>query len=158
MNSCIQKIALVAILLTMATIRGSAQSSAPTGANGSMNDNSVRLGEHSKLIAQPGDRDRIRSFYQGVLGCKLKAVSERLDSFELGSNFYIGVIYDATAPATDVVAKGIWLELQADDPEDLKARILRFGIQGIDYFDKKHFYFQAPGGQVFRIVQTGEVL
>lgn len=136
-----------------AFIQRSSTASAPRTSN-----SIVTLGEHSKVTAQPADRNRIRAFYQDVLGCKLTVRSEKLDSFQLGSSFSIGVVYDPSSPPPADISKGIWLELQTDHPEELKARILRFGIQRIDYFDKKHFYFAAPGGMVFRIVQTGEVL
>ena len=43
-----------------------------------------------------------------------------------------------------------------DRPDDLKAEILRFGIGEIAYRDRDHFYFQAPGGQVFRLIDAAE--
>jgi len=36
--------------------------------------------------------------------------------------------------------------------EELKKKILQFGIKGIETKDRKHFVFQAPGEQVFRLV------
>jgi catechol 2,3-dioxygenase-like lactoylglutathione lyase family enzyme len=147
---------LFAIFLTGGVMAFSQQG--PSSSTERANTTFISLGEHSKLVALPADRERIRSFYQEVLGCKLTVRSERLDNFQLGSTFNIGVIYDPSAPSASDIYKGIWLELQSDRPEELKAKILHFGIQGIDYFDKKHFYFQAPGGQVFRIIQTGEAL
>jgi hypothetical protein len=149
---------LFAVALTGSAFATAQQESPTTTANGMASASPVSLGEHSKLNAQLTDRERIRAFYQGVLGCKLMVLSANLDSFQLGSTFNIGIIYDSAAPSAADVYKGIWLELETDHPEQLKEKILHFGIQGIDYFEKKHFYFQAPGGQVFRIVQTGEVL
>lgn len=52
--------------------------------------------------------------------------------------------------------KSIWLELRTDRLEDLKAKILQFGIKEIEYRDRDHFYFQAPGGQVYRLISTAE--
>lgn len=34
--------------------------------------------------------------------------------------------------------------------------MLKAGVTEVDYTDKTHFYFQAPGGQVFRIVSDAE--
>ena len=48
--------------------------------------------------------------------------------------------------------KGIWLEIRTDDPEALKQKILAFGVQQVEFWDNEHFYFQAPGGRVFRLV------
>jgi hypothetical protein len=48
------------------------------------------------------------------------------------------------------------MELRTDRPEKLKQKILKFGIKEIKYWDKDHFYLQAPGGQVFRLVGNAE--
>lgn len=146
--------AFAAIVLAAGVIMG--QEHAPAGEAAPMGIEMVVLGEHSKVTARPADRDRIRTFYKDILGCKQTSSSDRFDSFQLGPVFNIGVLYDPSSPDSSEISKGIWLELRTDDPERLKARILQFGLQGIEYFDKKHFYFAAPGGQVFRIVKTGE--
>jgi hypothetical protein len=46
--------------------------------------------------------------------------------------------------------------LETADPDALKRSILDFGIAEIEYWDKEHFYFQAPGGQVFRLAKIIE--
>jgi hypothetical protein len=51
--------------------------------------------------------------------------------------------------------KSIWLDLRTDSPEELK-QSSEFGIKGIEFWDKEHFYFQAPVGQVFRLVGISE--
>jgi hypothetical protein len=116
----------------------------------------VSLGENSKLTALPSERDRVRKFYREVLGCAQTGESERLDVFEVGENFNLGVLYDDAALSLADRMKSIWLELRADDPESMKLKILDFGIGEIDYFDKAHFYFQAPGGQVYRLIGARE--
>jgi hypothetical protein len=40
----------------------------------------------------------------------------------------------------------------------MKRKILAFGVKEIETWDKAHLYFQAPGGQVFRLVGDGEDL
>ena len=109
------------------------------------------LGENSKLTVLRSEQTQIRRFYQDVLGCPLTRETERADFFRIGNNFNIGVVYEDSALSMADRMKSIWLELRADHPEELKERILAFGIKEIAYFDKAHFYFQAPGGQVFRL-------
>jgi hypothetical protein len=46
--------------------------------------------------------------------------------------------------------------LQCDDPSGLQAKILAAGISQVQPFDSAYFYFQAPGGQVWRIVPAPE--
>lgn len=116
----------------------------------------LSLGEHSKIAVAPAERERLRTFYRDVLGCKVIAKSKASDLIHLGPSFYIGVNYDAAALSDSGGQKAIWLELRADDPEALREKILQFGIKGIEFWDKDHFYFQAPGGQVFRIAGASE--
>jgi hypothetical protein len=54
------------------------------------------------------------------------------------------------------VLKSIWLDIRTDGVDELKNKILEFGIKPVPFWDKDHFYFQAPGGQVFRLVGAAE--
>ena len=38
----------------------------------------------------------------------------------------------------------------------IKAKVLQFGIKETQYRDRDRFYFQAPGGQVYRLISTAE--
>lgn len=109
------------------------------------------LGENSKLTVLPSEREQIRNFYQEVLGCPLTSETERADFFRIGNNFNLGVVYEDSALLMADRMKSIWLELKSDHPEELKQKILASGVKEIEYFDKAHFYFQAPGGQVYRL-------
>src|SRR5213594_3849228 len=113
---------------------------------------SVSLGESSKLTVLLSERDRMRKFYRDVLGCAMTKTSDSADVFQLGPSFYLGVVYQDSALSESDAMKSSWLELRTDRPEELKQKILKFAIKEIDYRDKEHFYFQAPGGQVFRLV------
>ena len=55
------------------------------------------------------------------------------------------------------IPEAIYLELQADDVEALRQRIVDFGVKVLDMPDP-HLYFQAPGGQKFRLVGINENL
>jgi len=79
-----------------------------------------------------------------------------MDLVRLGGDFGIGVVYDDSALSASDRLNSIWLDLRTDDPEELKQKILAFGIKEIEFWDKEHFYFQAPGGQVFRLVGKTE--
>jgi hypothetical protein len=120
------------------------------------NMTTVSLGENSKMTVLPSERDRFQTFYRDVLGCKLIGKSKTVDLVQVGPHFYIGVSYDDSALSESELLKSIWLELRTDHPEELKLKILKFGIKEIKYWDTEHFYFQAPGGQVFRLVATSE--
>ena len=113
----------------------------------------VSLGENSKSIANPSERNQIRKFYKDVLECPMIKKSEEIDIFKIGNTFNLAVVYDISALSNEDCLKSIWLELRTENPEELKNKILEYGIKEIEYWDKEHFYFQAPGGQVFRIAE-----
>ena len=80
----------------------------------------VSLGEHSKLTANPAERDRVRRFYTEVLGCRATKESEKIDIFRIGTDFSLGVVYDDSALSAADGLKSIWLELRTPEPEALK--------------------------------------
>jgi hypothetical protein len=76
----------------------------------------------------------------------------------LGGDFYIAFMYeDEGVLDEDGFGKSIYLELKTDEPEAMRERIVAFGVTVLDVPDP-HLYFQAPGGQVFRLVGVGEDL
>jgi uncharacterized protein YndB with AHSA1/START domain/catechol 2,3-dioxygenase-like lactoylglutathione lyase family enzyme len=116
----------------------------------------VVLGNHTAVFAARSDQDRIRRFYVDVLGCKVRAETEAVDRFQLG-DVHFCFVYQSAALAADDFLKAIYLELKSDDPEETKRKVLAFGVRKLDVPDP-HLYFQAPGGQVFRVVGIDEDL
>jgi len=115
----------------------------------------VSLGANSKMVVLRSERDRIQVFYRDVLGCKVE-MKPNADLVWLRSDFYLGIVYEDSALSKDDMLKSVWLELRTDEPDRLKEAVLKFGLSELEYGDNEHFYFQAPGGQVFRIVGTFE--
>jgi catechol 2,3-dioxygenase-like lactoylglutathione lyase family enzyme len=105
------------------------------------------------------DRERIRRFYCDVLGCTITREREEKDDFQLGDGFYIAVLYGDFADESEFLRSGksIYLELKSDDVEEARQKIIEFGVRVLDVPDP-HLYFQAPGGQVFRLVGANEDL
>lgn len=116
------------------------------------------IGNHAKFTARPVDRERIRRFYQDVLGCAITKRSNEADLFMLGGDFFIAAIYDERVLPEEEQVKAIWLELRSDDPAALSAKIRAFGVTELDTWERDRLYFQAPGGQVFRVVGANEDL
>ena len=114
-------------------------------------------GTHSKMIARLSDRVRLQTFYRDVLGCEVGEGPLHVggpgdtDLIRFPNGFSAVVHYDDSALHDAELKKAIWLELFTDDTAHLEQKIQAFGIQPFEYFDKDHFYFQAPGGQVFRV-------
>ena len=117
----------------------------------------VILGNHTAVFAASAAQDRIRQFYCTVLGCDVRVTSDEVDRFQLGDHHFCFVYKSSAALPEGEAIKAIWLELKADDPEALTQKILAFGVKTLDVPDP-HLYFQAPGGQVFRVVGITEDL
>ncbi len=114
----------------------------------------TQIGNHLKMVAAQGLRDRCRAFYQDLLGCRpLESPRPDLDLYEFEGSFVLGIFFvkpEEALPEADYL-KATWLELKVLDPETVKARLLAFGVKPVDFPDPTRFFFQAPGGQVFRL-------
>ena len=108
------------------------------------------------MVIRPSDRDRVQRFYRDVLGCLVTTKSKGTDVIRLGTDFYIGAVYDDSALTDADRLNSIWLELRTENPIELKQKNLEFGSQELEFWDKEHFYFRARGGQVFRLVGKTE--
>jgi catechol 2,3-dioxygenase-like lactoylglutathione lyase family enzyme len=119
----------------------------------------VALGNHSAVRVPRTERDAVRRFYRDVLGGEITRESDLKDDFRLGGGFYIAFLYEdeGAALAESGFLQAIYLELKTDDVDGLRQRIVAFGVKVLDVPDP-HLYFQAPGGQVFRLVGIDEDL
>jgi catechol 2,3-dioxygenase-like lactoylglutathione lyase family enzyme len=119
----------------------------------------VIFGNHSAVVLPRIEQARVRRFYRDVLGCELTRETADKDDFRLGDNFYIAVLYEDEGVPLDEGSflKATYLELKADNVEEIRQEIVAFGVKVLEVQDP-HLYFQAPGGQVFRLVGTSEDL
>ena len=119
----------------------------------------IIFGNHSSVIVPRKDRDSIHKFYCDVLGGKITKAEDDRDFLRLGKNFYIGFLYADVPDQSEFLrtARSIWLEIKSDNVEEMKQKILDFGVLKLDILDS-HLYFQAPGGQVLRLVGIDEDL
>jgi hypothetical protein len=130
------------------------------------------LSNHSAIRVRRTERERIRSFYRDVLGCLITREFADKDDIRLGDDFHIAFLYDAgdggavdkgvSYAAEDALSdqdfmKAIFLELKTENVEAMRQEIIAFGVKVLDVPDP-HPYFQAPGGQVWRLVGIGEDL
>jgi len=85
--------------------------------------------------------------------------SDLKDDVRMGDNFYIAFLYEDEGVSLDESGflKAIYLELKAGNVDEMRQRIVAFGVKVLDVPDP-HLYFQAPGGQVLRLVGIDEDL
>ena len=117
----------------------------------------VIFGNHSSVIVPVKDRDNICKFYCDVLGGKITKAEDERDFLRLGENF-IAFLYGDVPDESEFVrsARVMWLEIKSDKVEELNQKILESGlVRKLDIPDP-HLYFQAPGGQCWRLVGIDE--
>jgi catechol 2,3-dioxygenase-like lactoylglutathione lyase family enzyme len=118
----------------------------------------VTIGNHLALRVAREDRDRIRDFYRDVLGGDIIRSGDHKDDVRLGGHFHMAFLYEEARVLDDSqFLKATYLELATDDVEGARRKIVEFGVTVLEVPDP-HLYFQAPGGQVFRLVGIGEDL
>ena len=119
----------------------------------------VIFGNHSALRVPRAEKDRIREFYRDVLGCRITREGDQKDDFLMGDNFYIAFLYEEEGGTLDDSGflKAVYLELKTDNVEKMRQKIVAFGVRVLEVPDP-HLYFQAPGGQVLRLVGINEDL
>lgn len=117
----------------------------------------IMFGNHSSVIVPRKERENIRKFYCEVLGGQITKAEDDRDFLRLGDNFYIAFLYADVSDESAFLrsARSIWLEIRSDNVEEMRQQILDFGILKLDIPDP-HLYFQAPGGQVLRLVGIDE--
>lgn len=114
----------------------------------------IQIGNHLKMTVPQHLRSQTREFYGSILSCQqLDSPSDDLDLYEFAGGFVLGLFFtpEVEAPSATDYLKGLWLELKVADPEALKARLLAFGVKEVEFPDPTRFFFQALGGQVFRV-------
>lgn len=121
----------------------------------------VIFGNHAAVVVPRQDRDRIRRFYCDVLGFRITREIDGKDDFQLGEDdyFHLSILYGDFADESEFLRSGksIYLELKSDDVEAMRQKITGADVIVLEVPDP-HLYFQAPGGQVFRLVGINEDL
>jgi hypothetical protein len=120
----------------------------------------VIFGNHSSVIVPKDDREKIRKFYCDILGGKVTKEDPERDFICLGENFYIGFLYGDVSDESVFhrSARAMWLELKADNVVEIGEKILQSGLVRELEVPDPHLYFQAPGGQCFRLMGINEDL
>jgi hypothetical protein len=76
-----------------------------------------------------------------------------LDLFLFSDSFVLGVSFceQADVLSEEDHLKAAWLEIKTKDEQEVKQRLIDFGVKEIEHPDRSRFCFHAPCGQVFRL-------
>jgi hypothetical protein len=124
------------------------------------------IGRHHHLDVDEQFRAPTRALYEGVLGGQLTSLRANeaaggavlapgtdVEVFTFDGGASVAFFYvpagQALTPAQHL--RAIWLEFEVEDVARTTGALARLGIEPFGYQDRTHRYFQAPGGQVFRL-------
>ena len=121
------------------------------------------LSNRVHLFAHPSERDQLDRLFTELLGLpagvSLDAPGDdepvRIYRFTNGAS--ISVEFTLETPHDGEASRGAWLELILNDAEAVKKKVLEAGLQEVDFQGNDYFYFSAPGGQVFRIIDPEQL-
>lgn len=114
----------------------------------------VNLG-NMKVDHHVNDTTEIREFYRNILGFKLVTPDSPVprDYVEFSNGFRLNIIYQRKdVPSNEDFMNGLWLRIHVADFATVAERVRKSGVKIIhDKVDKDEIYFQALGGQVYRM-------
>lgn len=118
----------------------------------------VTIGNHASVIVPKQDRDAINKFYCEVLGGKITKAEEERDFIKI-EDAYLVFLYGDVPDAGEFqrTARAMWLEFKSDNVDVMRKRIEDAQVT-ILHVPDPHLYFQAPGGQCWRLVGLEEDL
>lgn len=119
----------------------------------------IALNNRIHLFDRPNSKERLIHFVTTILDCPVSrfdvpGIPAAIIAFRLPNGGSLSVEFTDDAMDEERVQLGAWLELVADDPEQLKQRVIDAGLPLVHHAGQEHFYFKAPGGQVFGIAGT----
>src|SRR5262249_26274452 len=118
----------------------------------------IAIGNRAHILARPHVKSALVSGFAEVLGCGAPAalnaagLPEPILAFQFPDGGSISVEFSEDAPDEHQARRGAWLELQSDDPDALRRRVIAAGFAQLRHPATTTFYFAVPGGQVFGIV------
>jgi hypothetical protein len=123
----------------------------------------LALSNSVHLYARPDTKERFLEFFTSILGLKAVVSSDAVGSLEpiyafpFPNGASLSVEFTKDALSDQQARWGAWLELRTDDAVGLQQKALAFGLERVVHPFTPFFYIQAPGGQVFRIVENKAV-
>lgn len=118
----------------------------------------IAMGNRAHILVRPRMKEALTRCFADILGCGAPTVlsapglPEPILAFQFPGGGSVSFEFAEDAPDEQQAIRGAWLELQSDDPETLKRRVVSAGLSELHHPATTTFYFALPGGQVFGIV------
>jgi hypothetical protein len=121
------------------------------------------LGNRAHFSARPAFKERLIQCFSTVLQCGppmtfiAPGIAEPIVAFRFSGGGSISIEFSDRALDERDARRGAWLEIQTGDPEGLTKRIVESGLEIMEYSATNTFYFAAPGGQVFGVIDPRQL-
>lgn len=123
---------------------------------------SIALGNRAHFTARPVFREELIRCFSSILGCGPPTVfaapgmAATILAFRFPGGGSLSIELSDDALDESSAGRGAWLEIRTDDVAGLTQRIIEAGLRKVEYPATTTFYFAAPGGQVFGVIDLGE--
>jgi hypothetical protein len=120
----------------------------------------IALSNSMHLYVRPDKKASALEFFTSVLALETAesalaiGAAEPIYAFKFSNGASLSVEFTEDALDDQQAKRGAWLELQVDDAAGLQQKVQAFGLIRVIHPFTPFFYFQAPGGQVFRIISN----
>ncbi len=121
----------------------------------------IALSNTVHLYARPNTREPLLAFFTEVLGLQVHEVAkaylhspEPMYAVTFSNGASLSVEFTEDALSDEQAERGAWLELRTEDAASLQRKVQEAGLKRVVHPKTPFFYIQAPGGQVFRIVES----
>ena len=114
----------------------------------------IDFGVGISMPVKPDSRSRAEDFLSKILGLKQTMKDESYTCFKFPNGQIIGITPDVNAPSEEEYENSTWLEIVSSDFLKTKAKILEFGVREVKGGMKEAFFFNLPGGAVFRLLSV----
>ena len=112
----------------------------------------IDFGPGISMPLKPDKRKRAEEFLSEILGCRETLRNDNYTCYQFPNGQILGITPDDNAPTEEEYENSVWLELISDDFEATKKRITNFGVREVTGGMPDAFFFNLPGGVVFRLV------
>ena len=118
----------------------------------------LAMSNRAHIRVRPASKQALTQCFTDVLGCGAPAalpapgLAEPMIAFRFPDGGSVSFEFTDDAPDEQPARQGAWLELQSDDVEALRAKVIAAGFPQLRHPATSTFYFAVPGGQVFGIV------
>ena len=112
----------------------------------------IDFGIGISMPVKPNMRKKAEDFLSNVLGCSETLRNDNYTCFKFPNGQILGITPDQNASSEEEYENATWLEIASEDFERTKKRIKEFGVREVSGGMKGAFFFNLPGGAVFRLV------